>query len=75
MTDLAMWTVYDHPSDYPDYYIARKWLVGSKRAEPEATDEILLDADLDALRKRIPPWLYCMGRQEGDDPKIIEVWF
>ncbi len=67
-----MWTVYDHPDDYPDHYVARKWLCGK---EPEPTDEILLDADLDALRKRIPPFLYCMSRQEGDDPKIIEVWF
>ena len=69
---LAMWTVYDHPADYPDHYVARKWLCGK---ELEATDEILLDADLDALRKRIPPFLYCMPRQEGDDPKIVEVWF
>jgi len=72
---LEMWTVYDHPADYPDHYVARKWLVGKKYAEPEATDEILIDADLDELRKRIPPWLYCMPRQEGDDSKIVEVWF
>jgi hypothetical protein len=75
MSDLEMWTIYDHPADYPDHYVARKWLIGSKRIEPEATDEVLLEIDLDVLRKRIPPWLYCMPRQSGDDPKIIEVWF
>lgn len=69
---LPMWTIYDHPLDYPDYYVARKWLCGK---EPEATDEVLLDVDLDALRQKLPPFLYCMPRQEGDDPRIIEVWF
>ncbi len=73
MNMFVMWTVYDHPSDHPNYFVARKWLIG--RTEPEATDEILLDIDLDSLRRRIPPWLYCMPRQEGDDSKIVEVWF
>ncbi len=72
MTNLVMWVVYDHPKDYPDHFVARKWLAGKTA---EATDEILLDTDLDSLRKQMPPWLYCMPRQPNDDPKIIEVWF
>lgn len=71
--NLIMWTVYDHPDDYPDHYVARKWLAGDAWLEP--TDEVLVDTDLAALRKRMPPWLYCMPRQEGDDSKIVEVWF
>lgn len=71
---LVIWTIYDHPLDYPDHYVARKWLIGRKYDEPEATDEILLDTDLEALRKKLPPWLYCMPKQEGDDSIVIECW-
>ncbi len=72
---LDMWTVYDHPTDYPDHYVARKWLIKSTVAEPEPTDEILLETDLAALRMKLPPWLYCLPRQDQDDPCIIETWF
>ena len=61
MTDLAMWTVYDHPKDYPDHFIARKWLVGSKRAEPEATDEVIARPTLHEVRALLPPGLYCLA--------------
>jgi hypothetical protein len=71
---LPIWTIYDHPSDYPDYFIARKWLVGSKKNEPEATDEVIARATLDEVRDSLPPGLYCIGRKVGDDPVIVEVW-
>jgi hypothetical protein len=69
---LPIWTIYDHPSDYPDYFVARKWLAG-KEGE-RATSELLFDADLDTLRRRLPIGLYCMPRNEKDDPVIIECW-
>ena len=25
MSELSMWVVYDHPSDFPDRYVARLW--------------------------------------------------
>jgi hypothetical protein len=69
-----MWTIYDHPKDYPDHFIARKWLIGSKRNEPEATDEVIAKLTLDEVRYSLPPSLYCIGRQAGDDPCIVETW-
>jgi len=75
MSDFVMWTIYDHPADFPEYFVARKWLIGNSRDNPEPTDEIILNVDLEVLRKSIPPWLYCMPRQANDDPCIVEVWF
>jgi hypothetical protein len=72
MATLELWTIYDHPADYPNHYVARKWLAG--RGGEEATSHVLMDTDLDLLRKKLPPWLYCMPRQELDDPVIIETW-
>lgn len=71
---LHMWTIYDHPKDYPDHFIARKWSVGTKKDEPEATDEIIARATLDEVRSVLPLGLYCIGRKPEDDPCIVEVW-
>lgn len=71
---LGIWTIYDHPTDFPDYFIARKWIIGGKIDEPQATDEILMDKDLDQLRAKLPVGLYCMPRNAMDDSVIIETW-
>jgi len=74
MSNLEMWTIYDHPKDYPDHFVARKWLIGSKRTRPEATDELIVRSTLNEVRSLLPPGLYCLARNEGDDPVIVETW-
>ncbi len=39
-----------------------------------ATDDLLQDDTLDALRSRLPPGLFQMPRAPSDDPTIIETW-
>ena len=72
MVVLALWTIYDHPSDYPDHYVARKWLV--EREGEKATDQYLMHTSLEGLRAQLPVGLYCLPRQELDDPVIVETW-
>lgn len=77
MTDqgryLAIWTVYDHPSDCPDCFIARKYLVTA--GGPVATQETRTARTLQPLRDSFElEGLYCMPRDPNDDPKIIESW-
>jgi hypothetical protein len=69
---LKMWTVYDHPSDHPDRFVARLWLVDRKGAK--ATTEIITALKLKTLRESLPPGLVCLKRMPDDDPKIVEVW-
>lgn len=69
---MDMWAIYDRPSDYPDGFIARRWIIGAGVATP--TSDILLASDVDALR--------VIFRAEGrivfvdgrDDPCIVESW-
>ena len=71
---MPMWTVYDHPTDYPGTYVARLWYLLPRG---EATDEVLTAATLPGLRLLIAkrtPWLVPVPRFEDDDLKIIEVW-
>ena len=51
MTALSMWTVYDHPSDYPRGFIARRFEVDGKGSR--ATRDVLTSDDLDVLRGQL----------------------
>ena len=69
MKRLPMWVVYDHPSDFPGSYVARRW-------EGELpTDAVMVAPDLETLRGMLADFgLVCLARHPGDDPKIVEAW-
>lgn len=70
---LQLWTIYDHPSDVPDAFVARRRVVVANGAlvDPEA----LCSTDLETLRAYFRRMgLYQMARSPEDDPVIIEVW-
>lgn len=71
---LVMWTIYDRPLDFPQGFIARKWMVSGQPAVAQATNETLTDDSLDGLRKRLPPGLYQMPRGALDETQIVETW-
>lgn len=69
---LTMWTVYDHPMDLPQAFVARKWEIS---AAARATDHVIIDVDIDRMRRQLrEQGLVCIGRQKDDDPTIVEVW-
>lgn len=69
---LHIWTIYDHPKDYPDSYVARLSLVGPGIT---AVTNAMFTADtLEELRRLLPLGLTRLPRQERDDPVIVEVW-
>lgn len=65
---FEIWTVYDHPADWPDWFVARKWVLDTP------TGEVKLARSLDGVRRMLPRGLVRMGRFEGDDPVIVEIW-
>jgi hypothetical protein len=68
-----MWTVYDHPKDFPNEFIARRFEVDGKGAR--ATADILTSSSLDLLRSElVHRGLTVINRLPADDPKIVEVW-
>jgi hypothetical protein len=67
-----MWTIYDHPRDFPDSFVSRRFEVAM---EPVATGDIIIARELEPLRATMmEAGLVVMARNEGDDPKIIETW-
>ena len=69
---LPMWAVYDHPSDHPDHYVARRWLT---LPQPVPTHELRKATTLDELQQRFSSeGLAKLARMPSDDPKILETW-
>lgn len=71
---LWIWVIYDHPSDFPDMYVARAQRIladgslevdGTAFASPKLED---LRAYMEAKH------LVRMARHDEDDPVILETW-
>lgn len=71
---FSTYTVYCKPSDFPDHYVWRRHIsvAGSEHVYP--TTEFAVAATLPLIRALLPRGLENIGRTEGDDPVIVEVW-
>lgn len=70
--ELHVWTIYDHPLDYPDKFVARAHLIVAGGSE--ATWHIRTADTLEEVREQLPPGLYRLERDPSDDSKIVESW-
>lgn len=73
---LPMWTVFDHPRDYPGCFIARCSLIsGDTGGSPLVTQHTILAPSLKRLRSILQrAGLKAIMRAEQDDPNIVETW-
>lgn len=70
---LLMWTVYDHPADYPDCFVTRAHLVGNGDQVPTA--HVIRGQTLRQLRLVLRmAGLTAIARSPDDDLKIVETW-
>jgi len=71
---LRIWTVYDHPTDYPDCYVARLHEVRVTGSQP--TGSFMVCQDLEMLRSILcfEMHLTCLARSPEDEPQIVENW-
>lgn len=69
---LIIWTIYDHPSDYPDEYALRSWKVADSGLYGGSV--AAHHADLEEVRSCIPPGFQRIERDPSDDPVILESW-
>lgn len=68
-----MWTIYKHPTDYPDHYVARLFNVDHTGSHP--TIELMVSADLKELRSVLTGYgMVAMARSPEDEPQIVETW-
>ena len=71
--DLNIWTVYDHPTDFPDCFVGRR-----HTARTGPTDDYVTGATAEEVAKKIQEReryvLDFMPRDPSDDPQIIGSW-
>lgn len=65
---IDIWTVYEHPRDLPDWFVARLWI------SDQPTTTVIKAKTLDELRALLPQGMSMMPRHELDDPCIVETW-
>lgn len=68
ISDVTLWTIYKHPKDYPDKFIARKFILD------KPTDDIRIGNTLEEVRDMLPPGLIRLDRDFTDDIVIVETW-
>lgn len=68
MTDVELWVIYEHPKDYPDKFVARKWILD------KPTSEIVLGNTIEEARLGIPKGLTRFLPEKEDDIVIVEIW-
>jgi len=71
---LPVWAVYDHPTDYPDHWVARLWY---SLPMPEVTNQLIIADTQEQVREQIvqrSPEMLKLPRLPVDDPKIVETW-
>ncbi len=81
MNALEIWTVFDHPTDFPYCFIARKALVTAMNEGDCFTDEYVTADTLEEVRAKICSAMphvghspYMIPRSPEDDPVIVECW-
>lgn len=72
--ELALYTVYNNPKDYPGCFVARRSVV--LRSGLLRVDRIphAVCSTLEEVRAALPPGLDRLERAPNDDPVIVEVW-
>ncbi len=72
--ELVILTIYDHPRDYPDDFVVRRW-VGRGLNEPVPDrDPYARVETLEEARALVPKDYSHTPRVAEDDPKIVESW-
>jgi hypothetical protein len=74
--NFKIYTVYDHPTDYPDEYVVRTWNTGDETHPVPDTELFLRDKNLEKIRLELASMgLTCLEKDGDDDEKIVESWW
>lgn len=69
---MRIYTIYDHPKDYPNHFVMRVFDVSASASTP--TGDFTIADTLEEVRKAIPSECVCIARDLTDDPVVVESW-
>ena len=68
------WTIYANTTDYPHHYAVRMWMVVDDSGVVHHRPVAVLCDTLEEAREQVPAGAICVGREDADDPVIVESW-
>jgi hypothetical protein len=70
---LSLWSIYDHPKDFPDDFAARLFHVDKNGSHP--TEKVMVGSSLNQIRAAMQcAGLTCLMRNQEDPPHLVETW-
>ncbi len=74
MSQVEIWTVFEKPTDFPQDYVARRFVIQGGEP-PWGTEEKIVSKSLDLIRASMQArGLILLPRDENDQPRILESW-
>lgn len=70
---VSIYTIYANPLDFPGKFVVRRHVVEAGHSVPDVMPMVVAD-NLEGAREVLPPGSWCLGREPGDDQKIVESW-
>jgi hypothetical protein len=71
---LTIYVIYDHPLDFPNHFVVRRWYIGMVPNKPVPDAKPMLANTLTAARGLVPAGLACFPRAQVDQKQIVETW-
>ena len=77
MNAIGLWTIYDHPADYPEHWVVRMAYVSDQGVSCAASCELFRDVQQarDYIQQQAPGASCLQHAGEDPDPVIYEVWW
>lgn len=69
---LHMWTIFEHPLDYPEHFVVRRFTVTRRGPVPDPYCTVV--NNLIEARLCVPPDCTLFARDPRDHPSIVETW-
>ncbi len=73
MAKLSVFVITKNPKDFPGKYVVRESIIGDGEWRYVMKPTVVA-VSLTQARASLPPGLVNMGREELDDPVIVESW-
>ena len=71
---MPVYVIYDNPSDHPGWFMVRRWDLDLSTLSYEPGNIVGFASKLDHAQAMVPPGCVNLGRVQGEDPTIAEVW-
>jgi hypothetical protein len=76
---LALYTIFQRPTDFPDHYVVRRFYLIRGEIEPSPDPIGCLCKSLEEARRQVPERINHshranLFREATDDPQIVETW-